>query len=213
MSKLSPQLVIQAYLQGYFPMADSRQGKLQWYTADPRAILPLDGLRIPRSLQQRIRRGSYRVTVDCAFGQVIQHCAQRHDNRPETWINQQIIEVYTQLHHMGIGHSVEAWDSQGNLVGGLYGLALGGAFFGESMFSRAVDASKVCLVKLVDHLNAQGYVLLDSQIGNDHMKQFGQLEVPLDHYLEKLEAALQIEPDWGVVPAPPFDHNAVPQGF
>ncbi len=202
MNQLTPELVIHAYRQGFFPMADSREGTLQWYTADPRAILPLDRFHLSHSLRQRLRRGDYHLSIDCAFKTVIEHCAQRHATRPDTWINDQIIEAYTQLHQMGIAHSIEAWDRQGRLVGGLYGLALGGAFFGESMFSRATDASKVCLARLVDHLKARGFTLLDAQIGNDHMKQFGQIEIPLEDYLLQLQAALELPATWADLPTP-----------
>lgn len=196
MNELTPELVINAYLQGAFPMAESPEHPIEWYVADPRAIVPLDAFRMSRSLRQRLRRGDYMVTLDHAFEKVIASCAMPRHVRPSTWINQQILDVYTQLHHMGIGHSVEAWNDQGELVGGLYGLSLGGAFFGESMFSIQRDASKVCLVKLVEHMRSQGYTLLDAQIANDHMKQFGQIEIPLDQYMAMLEDALQLNVCW-----------------
>lgn len=196
MNELRPEHVIAAYMQGYFPMADARHGHLEWYTADPRAILPLDGFHASHSLRQRLRRGTYQVTFDRAFNQVIHLCAEPTPGRRETWINDAIISLYGQLHDMDVAHSVEAWDDQGQLVGGLYGLSLGGAFFGESMFSRAADASKVCLARLVAHLRERGYSLLDAQIGNDHMKQFGQINIPLDDYLQKLEQALQKPVTW-----------------
>lgn len=196
MNELTPELVVSAYLQGAFPMAQSSEDSIDWYVADPRAILPLDAFHMSHSLRQRLRRGEYHVTLDHAFEKVITGCAKSRHTRPSTWINQQIIDVYTQLHHMGIGHSVEAWDHQGELVGGLYGLSMGGAFFGESMFSTRPDASKVCLVKLVEHMRDRGYILLDAQIGNEHMLQFGQIEIPLTQYMEKLEEALKLPVSW-----------------
>lgn len=196
MNDLTPELVINAYQQGIFPMAHSPEHPIDWYVADPRAILPLDAFHMSHSLRQRVRRNEYHLTIDHAFEQVIASCALPRLVRPNTWINEQIMEVYTQLHHMGVGHSIEAWDKQGELVGGLYGLALGGAFFGESMFSTRTDASKVCLVKLVAHMRHRGYTLLDAQIGNDHMKQFGQIEIPIDEYLAMLDNALILNVTW-----------------
>lgn len=196
MNELTPEMVINAYVQGIFPMAQSSLDAIEWYVADPRAILPLDAFHISRTLRQCIRQCRYKLTIDVAFEQVIRSCAMPRQARPSTWINHQILDVYTQLHHLGIGHSVEAWNDQGELVGGLYGLALGGAFFGESMFSTQRDASKACLVKLVEHMRARGYQLLDAQIGNDHMAQFGQIEIPLDQYMTKLERALALDVCW-----------------
>lgn len=196
MNELTPELVVSAYQQGIFPMAQSSSDPIEWYVADPRAIMPLDAFHISHSLRQRLKQNRYRLTIDTAFEEVIAHCAKSRPVRPTTWINQQIIEVYTQLHHLDIAHSIEAWDENNQLVGGLYGIALGGAFFGESMFSTHRDASKVCMVQLVDHMQTRGYSLLDAQIGNDHMKQFGQIEIPLDQYMTLLQDALQQPVSW-----------------
>lgn len=198
--EINPQMLLEAYRQGAFPMAESRHGRVRWYTADPRAILPLDGLRVSRSLRKRVRRGDYRITRDQAFEQVIRACAQPRPYAAQTWINDQIISAYTALHRLGPGHSVEAWidhtDAQPTLVGGLYGVAIGGAFFGESMFSRATDASKVCLVHLVDHLRSRGYALLDVQFSNPHMEQFGIIEIPRRQYLAMLREAMAQPVTW-----------------
>jgi len=218
---ITTDMLMWAYSHGVFPMADSRQGEVNWYSADPRAILPLDAVRIPRSLAKRVRRGDYDIRFDTAFEQVMRHCAMPRRYEGETWINDQIIEAYTDLHHEGFAHCVEAWRrvGQGNgaearttagstddgctyregefeLVGGLYGVSLAGAFFGESMFTLATDASKVCLVHLVEHLNSRGFSLLDSQMNSAHMAQFGTIDIPRELYLEKLEAALSMDVDW-----------------
>lgn len=193
---LTPEMVIQAYQLGFFPMAMDRDKPVQWYTADPRAIVPLDAFHLPRNLARTMRKQPYAITRDKAFAGVIRACQAPAANRPETWINDQIVSVYTQLHEMGAAHSVEAWSPDGQLVGGLYGVSIGGAFFGESMFSTQTNASKICLVHLVQHLNERGYHLLDAQIGNDHMKQFGQIEIPLDDYMLQLREALQLRVTW-----------------
>ncbi len=212
--ELAPELLLRAYCQGLFPMAQSRRDRrVAWYSPDPRAILPLDAVRFPRSLLRRVRRGDYIVTRDVAFEAVIRGCAQPRPYSAETWINEPIIRGYTQLHQLGYAHSVEAWlddreardggasgepspgqtqDAEGRLlVGGLYGVAIGRAFFGESMFSRATDASKVCLVHLVEHLRQRGFTLLDVQFTNPHMAQFGVVEIPRMEYLRRLHEALR----------------------
>jgi leucyl/phenylalanyl-tRNA--protein transferase len=212
-------MILWAYGRGFFPMADSRDGPLRWYSADPRSVLPLDGLRVSRSLRKRLERGEYLVTFDMAFDQVINSCAQPRPYAEDTWINDQIIEVFTQLHTMGYSHSVEAWqeDAGGErtppdgsaalhvrmmrnqrwrLVGGLYGVSIGAAFFGESMFNRATDASKVCLVHLVEHLRQQGFTLLDTQLANPHMMQFGIVEISQEEYLARLTEAIEQSPKW-----------------
>src|ERR1700730_3406608 len=154
---VDPRLLISAYAQGIFPMADER-GKIQWYAPDPRAILEHANLQVSRSLRATLRKGIYEIRMDTAFEQVMRFCAARE----ETWINEEFIKTYSYLHTLGLTHSIEAWHNN-TLVGGLYGVSLGGAFMGESMFSRATDASKVCLVYLVQHLKARGYVLHDTQ--------------------------------------------------
>jgi leucyl/phenylalanyl-tRNA--protein transferase len=165
-------------------MAESRHGTVQWYTSDPRAIIPLDRFRISRSLRGVLKRRTFSIAVDTAFPEVIRACA----DRAETWISDEVIEVYTALHRRGDAHSVEAWRGR-TLAGGLYGVVIGGAFFGESMFSRESNASKVALVALVGHLRARGFRLLDSQLMNEHMRQFGAVEIPRARYLRLLAEA------------------------
>ncbi|MEM9253141.1 MAG: leucyl/phenylalanyl-tRNA--protein transferase [Planctomycetota bacterium] len=194
-SLISPAMVLAAYRAGAFPMADDRHGRVGWFSPDPRAILPLDErFRVRRSLAKRVRNAGYRVTYDHCFTDVIHACAiaPRADDAG-TWISRDIESAYVELHHAGYAHSVEAWDED-RLVGGLYGVAIGAAFFGESMFSRQRDASQVCLVRLVDHLRGCGFRLLDTQFVNPHLEQFGVIELPRDRYLEQLNAALNASP-------------------
>jgi leucyl/phenylalanyl-tRNA---protein transferase len=188
---LDPILVINAYAQGIFPMAN-HYGRIRWYAPDPRAILEHDNLYISRSLRATLRKQVYEVSLDTAFEAVMQRCAERED----TWINESFISTYTHLHYAGLAHSVEAW-KDGQLVGGLYGVSLGGAFMGESMFSRATDASKVCLVALVEHLKARGYVLHDVQFWTPHLASLGVTEIPRKEYERRLKAALRLECSWG----------------
>jgi len=198
--QITAELLVQAYCAGAFPMADGRDGAIGWYSPDPRAVIPLeeDGFKVSRSLQKRVRSGCYRVTRDRAFGEVIRACAQPRDEGVDTWISQPIIDVYNELHGAGLAHSVEAWsiDAQERLVGGLYGVSLGGAFFGESMFHRATDASKVCLVALVEHLRERGFGLLDVQFVNPHLDQFGVMELSKEAYMKRLHQAIQSGAQW-----------------
>lgn len=187
---LDPIRVINAYAQGIFPMAD-HFGRIRWYAPDPRAILEHENLYVSRSLRATLRKQVYEVSLDTAFEAVMRHCAERED----TWINESFISTYTHLHYAGLAHSVEAW-KDGQLVGGLYGMSLGGAFMGESMFSRASDASKVCLVALVEHLKARGYVLHDVQFWTPHLASLGVTEIPRKEYEQRLRAALQLECSW-----------------
>ena len=187
---LDPVILVHAYAQGIFPMADER-GKIRWYAPDPRAILEYHNFHISRSLRATIHKRCYEIRMDTAFERVMRFCAARE----ETWINEEFIKTYTHLHRMGVGHSVEAWrDDQ--LVGGLYGIALGGAFMGESMFSRATDASKVCLVALVEHLHARGYVLHDTQFLTPHLASLGVTEIARAEYERRLYAALGLACRW-----------------
>jgi leucyl/phenylalanyl-tRNA--protein transferase len=185
-------LLVAAYASGWFPMAT--EGEIRWYSPDPRGILPLDAVHIPRRLARVARSGRFRIEVDRAFGDVIRACAadDRDPLDPGTWINDEIIESYTALHEEGIAHSVETWLDD-RLVGGLYGVALRGAFFGESMFHRETDASKVALVALVERLRARGYALLDTQWITPHLEQFGAVEIPREEYLRRLEASLSLD--------------------
>ncbi len=187
---LDPVVLINAYAQGIFPMAD-HDGKLHWYAPDPRAILEHDHLHVSRSLRATLRKGIYTLRMDSAFEAVMRCCA----DRAETWINEEFIKSYTQLHRVGFAHSVEAWQD-GRLVGGLYGIALGGAFMGESMFSYATDASKVSLVTLVGHLKARGYVLHDTQFVTPHLATLGVTEISRSSYERRLRAALKLKCTW-----------------
>lgn len=181
---LTPALVVYAYERGLFPMGDD-EGGIGWYSPDPRAVFPLEAFHAPKTLLKTVRQGKFEIRVDQDFEGVLRGCA----GREETWISGEIHRVYTALHHMGLAHSVEAW-KDGELAGGLYGVALGGAFFGESMFSRRTDASKVCLVHLVERLKARGYTLLDSQYPTEHLMRFGQALIPRAQYMQELEQAL-----------------------
>ncbi|MEE8277085.1 MAG: leucyl/phenylalanyl-tRNA--protein transferase [Alphaproteobacteria bacterium] len=191
MTRLTPQLLLGAYASGIFPMAESRHDRdLFWIDPEVRGILPLKRFHIPRSLRKTLRRDLFEVRCDTAFAQVIRACAESTTSRPETWINPEIERLYSALHDMGFAHSVECWQG-GRLLGGLYGVALGGAFFGESMFSRVRDASKVALCHLVARLRRGKYVLLDTQFVTDHLKLFGAIEIPRRHYRNRLTKALQ----------------------
>jgi leucyl/phenylalanyl-tRNA--protein transferase len=188
--KLTPHLLLNAYSQGIFPMADP-DGEIFWYDPHPRAIIPLDTFHIPRSLARTIRRGGFEVRVDTAFKAIITACARPAPNRETTWINGEIIEAYCELHHLGFAHSVETW-IEGQLAGGLYGVALGGLFAGESMFSQRPDSSKIALVYLVDRLRAGGFVLLDTQFMTEHLHRFGAIEISRAEYQAHLAQALRV---------------------
>ncbi|CAN5245688.1 leucyl/phenylalanyl-tRNA--protein transferase [soil metagenome] len=189
--QLDPQLVLGAYSVGVFPMADSRDaGSVYWVEPRQRAILPLDAFHLSHSLRKTISSDRYRVTADTAFAEMIGLCAQSVPNRPDTWINGQIERVFCELHAMGFAHSIEVWDEQ-KLVGGLYGLALGRAFFGESMVSRARDASKVAIAWLVARLRYGGFALLDCQFMTEHLASLGAVEVSRAAYLALLSSALE----------------------
>jgi len=187
--ELTSDLILKAYAAGIFPMAEHQEAtELYWFEPPQRAILPLDtGFHMPRSLAKFMRRTPFEVRFDTAFESVIRGCA----DRAETWINPAIREVFIALHKQGHAHCVEAWQ-EGKLVGGLYGLALGGAFFAESMYSRVSNASKVCLVSLVERLRAQGFTLCDVQFHNEHIGQFGVTEIPRDEYRQRLKDALAL---------------------
>lgn len=190
MTALDPQLVLGAYAVGVFPMADHRDAAgVYWVEPKERAILPLDTFRPSRSLRKTITADRFRVTADAAFEAVIELCAEATGNRPETWINRGIEEVFVTLHRLGHAPSIECWDGE-RLVGGLYGLALGRAFFGESMVSRATDASKVALAWLVARLKAGGFTLLDCQFQTDHLASLGAIEISRRDYLALLGEAL-----------------------
>lgn len=183
-------MLLRSYQAGLFPMADIGEDGgevVRWYSPDPRGVIPLDGFHIPRSLRRVLGKGGYEIRIDTAFPAVIAACA----DRSETWISPGLLASYVRLHELGWAHSIECWDA-GELTGGLYGVAIGGAFFGESMFSKRTGASKAALVHLVAQLKARGFVLLDTQWSNPHLDQFGCIEIPREQYLRELDAALQV---------------------
>jgi leucyl/phenylalanyl-tRNA--protein transferase len=184
---LSLEVLEACYRAGAFPMDDG-YGRIGFYRSDPRSILELDSLHVSKSLARILRKGTYEVRINQNFEAVIRACADRKD----TWIGAHIIRAFVRFHEAGKAHSVEAY-RDGELAGGLYGVALGGAFMGESMFNWMRDASKVCLVHLVERLRERGYVLLDSQIQNDHLARLGAIEIPESEYLKRLERALQLD--------------------
>jgi leucyl/phenylalanyl-tRNA--protein transferase len=187
------ELLVSAYTSGWFPMAVDG-GEIRWYSPDPRGIIPLESFRVPTRLARVIRGGTFQIELNRVFDTVIRACAEtdRRDDDPGTWIDRDIIDSYVELHRLGFAHSVEAWQD-GRLVGGLYGVALGGAFFGESMFHSKTNASKVALAALVAHLRARGFRLLDIQWVTPHLEQFGAVEIPRPAYLELLAEAIAIE--------------------
>jgi leucyl/phenylalanyl-tRNA--protein transferase len=192
MTVLTPDLLVRAYATGIFPMADSAQdAEIFWVDPDRRGIIPLDALHIPRRLIRTLRSTPFEVRCDTAFAEVIRGCAEPAADRPKTWINEEIAALYTALYERGQAHSVETWYGD-QLVGGLYGVSLRGAFFGESMFSRATDASKIALVHLVARLIRGGYILLDTQFVTDHLERFGAIEIPRAEYRRRLARALEI---------------------
>ena len=193
--ELTPEGLVRAYCAGIFPMGDdTRAGVVRWYAPDPRGLLPLGrGFHVPSSLARIVRQERFRVTADRAFDRVIAACADRE----RTWITPRIQRAYRALHRAGKAHSVETWTDEGELAGGLYGVALGGAFFGESMFFRKSNASKVALVHLVRRLRRRGYRLLDTQYSNPHLEQFGAVEIPREEYQRRLARALRADVTWG----------------
>lgn len=190
---ISSELLVSAYSSGWFPMAVDRGG-IRWYSPDPRGIIPLESFHVPSRLARVIRAGTFKIEIDRAFETVIHACAEtnRRDGDPGTWIDRDILDSYIELHRLGFAHSVEAWQD-GRLEGGLYGVALGGAFFGESMFHRKTNASKVALAALVEHLRARGFRLLDIQWVTPHLEQFGAVEIPRPMYLQLLADAITVE--------------------
>ncbi len=193
--------VLGAYCRGIFPMAESRSGEIGWYRPELRGVIPLDGFRLPESDERILRRGKFSIRADCDFRGTMRACAAPRMSDGDPWISAEIIELYTQLHEHGFAHSVEAYLGDA-LVGGLYGIAIHGAFFGESMFNLPAlggsNSSKICLAKLVAHLQARGYVLLDTQYTTPHLERFGCIEISREEYEARLEAALELhEVTWG----------------
>ena len=198
MPDLTPDMLLRAYSIGVFPMAEDRDDpELVWVDPRMRGIIPMSKFHVPRRLRRTVRNDTFEVTFDRDFAGVIEGCAEATEGRPRTWINSRIVDLYTSLHFKGHGHSVECWQD-GDLVGGLYGISLKGVFFGESMFSRATDASKVALVHLAAKLSVGGYVFIDTQFITKHLSRFGAIEVPRNEYRGLLAAALKFDSEFGV---------------
>lgn len=198
--EITPEVLLKAYACGIFPMAEAADDpEIYWIEPERRGILPLDDFHVPRRLRRTIRQDRFTIRVDTAFDAVIEGCAAPGENRRRTWINDRIHRLYSDLHRLGHCHSIEAWQD-GTLAGGLYGVRLGGAFFGESMFTRSRDASKVALVHLVARLTAGGFTLLDSQFLTDHLARFGAVEINRRIYQAQLEAALPLAADFFAMP-------------
>ncbi len=193
MFEITPELLLRAYAIGVFPVAESRDDpEVHWIDPEMRGVIPLDEFHISHRLARTLRQEPFEIRTDAAFEAVVSACAEAVRRRPETWINETIRRLYGDLHRLGHAHSVEAW-RDGRLAGGLYGVALGRAFFGESMFSHLRDASKVALVHLVARLKSAGFVLLDIQFVTKHLEQFGAVEIPRGSYLDRLEDALKVQ--------------------
>jgi leucyl/phenylalanyl-tRNA--protein transferase len=206
MGGLTPELLLRAYAAGIFPMAESGEDpELFWVDPVRRGILPLDGFHLPRRLARTLRANRFEITCDRDFVKVMRGCAESTSERPQTWINEEILHVYSVLHERGAAHSIEA-RVEDALVGGLYGVTLGGAFFGESMFSRVTDASKVALAHLVAKLKRGGFRLLDTQFVTDHLQRFGAIEISRARYRRLLAEALETS---AYFPADPLDGAAV----
>jgi leucyl/phenylalanyl-tRNA---protein transferase len=191
---ITPEQVLSAYQHGMFPMARGRFGEINWYISEPRAIIPLDRFTVRRSLRKAYQKNSYRIVFDTAFPAVIRACARHREvMSDEVWLSEEMIELYCELHRRGHAHSVEVWQGETELVGGLYGIAMNAAFFGESMFSRTPFASQFALLALVEHLRQQGFLLLDAQVMTPHLAQFGAIELMHDEYMAILLRALHEE--------------------
>ena len=201
MIEVTPELLMRAYRAGLFPMAETRRGaRLYWLDPELRGVLPLDEFRLPKRLLRTVLSGRYQVTSNQSFAAVVAGCAAAAPGREDTWINADIERLFGDLHRRGCAHSVECWQD-GALVGGLYGVSLGGVFFGESMFSVARDASKVALVHLVARMRLGRYALLDTQFVTKHLAQFGAQEIPRDTYRQQLADAVDLPAQWLVDPS------------
>ncbi len=202
MPELTPDMLLRAYAIGVFPMAEDRDDPdIFWVDPRMRGIIPLDAFHVPRRMRRTIRNGRFEITVDSDFEGVIEGCAESTEGRPRTWINDRIMTLYGSLFHLGFAHTVEC-RRDGILVGGLYGVAMGAVFFGESMFSRETDASKVALIHLVARLRGAGFTLLDSQFITRHLSNFGAIEIPRSEYRQKLAAALKQTANFSRSPTP-----------
>lgn len=191
MKQPNPQILLSAYMQGIFPMAHPEEDdEIYWYAPDPRGILPIEEFHCPSRLAQTVRQEPFEIRYNTAFRRVMEECAAPRKIQKSTWISEGLVEAYTDLHELGFAHSVEAWLDD-RLVGGLYGVGVGGLFAGESMFFRETDASKICLVHLVERLDERGFTLLDIQFVNDHLEQFGAIEISRDEYERRLACALE----------------------
>jgi len=192
----SAELLLRVYASGIFPMVDPRTGAIEYYSPDPRALIPLEDFHVPRSLSRVVAKRVFELRADTVFDRVIRACSEKRPGRRDTWLDERLIEAYVELHAHGLAHSVEAFRG-GQLVGGLYGVQIGAAFFGESMFSRpelgGTDASKVCLVELVTRLRRGRFTLLDTQFTTPHLERFGCVEVPRARYLTLLADAIRRE--------------------
>jgi leucyl/phenylalanyl-tRNA---protein transferase len=184
---IDSEFLLTAYCNGYFPMAEPKTGEINWYSPDPRTIFDLNEFHIPRSLKLVIKKKNFEIHINRQFEDTMRACGERD----ETWISEKIVQSYVKLYKLGFAHSVEVW-RDGKLTGGLYGVAVGGAFFGESMFSRTRDASKIALTYLVARLKERGYTLLDTQFITPHLKRFGAREISRDEYLKQLEKSITI---------------------
>ena len=208
----TPDLLLAAYARGVFPMADPETGAMEWFCPDPRAVIPLDAFHVPRTLARTIRQELFQLRSDTAFEEVMRSCGPARDSSEPTWIDERLVRAYVGLHARGHAHSVESW-RDGKLVGGLYGVHIGAAFFGESMFVKqgpdGTDASKVCLVHLVNHLRDRGFTLLDTQFSSEHLSRFGCVEIPAVDYLSELAIAISQPVTWGGEEREtPFDKSA-----
>ncbi len=201
---LTTDRLLAAYRRGWFPMADPLTGAIEWFNPDPRAILPLDAFHVPASLARVVRGGRFDIRCDTAFEEVVWACAKPRDPEDLTWIDERIVSAYVALHEAGHAHSVEAW-REGRLVGGLYGVHVGAAFMGESMFRRderiSTDASKVCMVHLVRWLRHREFLLLDTQFYTDHLRQFGCVEIAREQYLRQMAEATGRDGSWATFSA------------
>lgn len=191
LDEIEPDFLLKAYRLGIFPMA-MQDGEIAWFSPDPRGIIPLDGFHVPHGLRRTLKQNPFEIRINSQFREVVSGCA----DRSSTWIDDSILASYGRLHDMGYAHSVEAWNG-GELVGGLYGVALGGAFFGESMFSRVTDASKVALVFLIERMKARRFQLLDTQWSTPHLKRFGCIDIPRARYMRLLDHALRVDTQFG----------------